>query len=244
MTTLRSAVEQVLAAQTASGKPRAAILAGHNGSGKSTMWYSLLAPIFRMPLINADRMMLSILPEVSAGDHLPSWASELRDNDQSWMQVAQKGVESFVTQAMVRRVPFAMETVFSHWVEHPDGRTESKVDLITQLQDAGYFVTLLFVGLADRQLSIGRVSTRVNRGGHNVDVQKLIDRFPRTQKAIAHALDIADASILTDNSRSYDDAFTVCCLQISGQKILDIRDGATPVPSAILNWLNIVSPRA
>lgn len=39
--------------------------AGHNGSGKSTMWNLHLADRFQIPLINADRMMMSILPEVT-----------------------------------------------------------------------------------------------------------------------------------------------------------------------------------
>jgi predicted ABC-type ATPase len=40
---------------------------------------------------------------------------------------------------------------------------------------------------------IGRVVTRIAEGGHAVDVDKLLDRFPRTQKAIAAASSVADA---------------------------------------------------
>ena len=39
------------------------VLFGHNGSGKSTMWYEHIVDNIQIPLINADRMMLSILPE-------------------------------------------------------------------------------------------------------------------------------------------------------------------------------------
>jgi predicted ABC-type ATPase len=77
------------------------------------------------------------------------------------MAVAQKGVEAFVAQAMARGVPFAMGTVFSHWRELKGGKVESKIDLIRQMQDAGYFVLLFFVGLSNAQLSIARFSTRV-----------------------------------------------------------------------------------
>lgn len=98
------------------------------------------------------------------------------------MQVAQKGVEAFVAQAMTRKVPFAMETVFSHWIEHPGGRIESKIELIEQMQQAGYFVILFFVGLSNSQLSIARVSTRVQQGGHAVDADKLVKRFPRLKR--------------------------------------------------------------
>ena len=190
---LADAVSDVLKAQADSGKPLAIVLAGHNGSGKSTLWYERLAPTIRIPLINADRMMMSILPEVGSGKKLPRWASELRDSDTSWMKVAQKGVEAFVAQAMARKVPFAMETVFSYWEERPDGTIASKVDLIRQMQAAGYFVVLFFVGLSSVQLSMARVSTRVQQGGHTVDPDALLRRFPRTQRAIREAASVADA---------------------------------------------------
>jgi predicted ABC-type ATPase len=209
MTTLVGAVEQVLSVPIRSGKPLAIVVAGHNGSGKSTMWNERLAPLIRIPLVNADRMMMSILPEPPAGNPLPTWAAALRDGDERWMRVAQKGVEAFVIQAMGQNVPFAMETVFSHWRERADGRVESKIDRIRDMQSAGYFVLLLFVGLSDAQLSVGRVLTRVSLGGHAVESGRLIDRFPRTQKAIAAALGVADAAILTDNSREPALAFTV-----------------------------------
>ena len=63
MTLMEEAVQTVLLSQEQSGKPLAVILAGHNGSGKSTLWNGRLSDIIRIPLVNADRMMMSILPE-------------------------------------------------------------------------------------------------------------------------------------------------------------------------------------
>lgn len=242
-TTLAASVAQVGFEQRRSKKPLAVILAGHNGSGKSTMWLKHLSPAFQIPLVNADRMMLSVLPEPDGGNMLPPWAQTLRDTDENWMKVAQKGVESFVAQAMFRCVPFAMETVFSHWHVNPDGSIESKIDLIRQMQTAGYFVLLFFVGLSNVQLSIARVSTRVAKGGHAVEINRLMERFPRTQNAIRLASDVADAAIFTDNSRAESSAFTVCRVQIRERKIYDIRiDGNSRPPRAITEWLDVVSP--
>jgi predicted ABC-type ATPase len=156
LNTLDVAIDTIIAAQRKSGKPLAVILAGHNGSGKSTMWYGRLADTLKIPLVNADRMMISILPE-----RMPHWARQLRDTDTSWMQVAQKGVEAFVALAAQASVPFAMETVFSHWRKKSDGTFESKIDKLLELQAAGYFVLLLFVGLANASLSIGRDLRRI-----------------------------------------------------------------------------------
>jgi len=242
LTALSEAVDQVLKAQRATKKPLAIVLAGHNGSGKSTMWRRILADRLQMPLVNADRLMLSILPEAAADGALPAWATDLRDTDQGWMRVAQLGVQAFVGHAMAEKVPFAMETVFSHWIVDDDGTVHSKIDMIRDMQAAGYFVLILFVGLANADLSVLRVQTRVAENGHDVPLDKLIARFPRTQFAIREAVGVADAAILTDNSRTSKEAFTVSRVQIGTNEIFDVRsDGA--VPPMISEWLDIVSPK-
>lgn len=238
-TQLQNAVDEIIDRQKASGKPLAIVLAGHNGSGKSTMWYRHLADKLKAPLINADRMMLSILPEVKEGESLPVWATKLRDKNDAWMGVAQKGVESFVAQAMAHGVPFATETVFSYWEDRGDGTFASKIDTILKLQSNGYFVLLFFVGLGNVNLSMARVASRKADGGHDVDRKKLKDRFPRTQKAIHYALPVADAAILADNSLSPKEAFTPVWVQLGANVIFDIRT-AGEVPAVTVEWMDAV----
>ena len=69
MTPAIEAIRQVRETQEKRKKPLAIILAGHNGSGKSTFWRRNLADELRMPLVNADRMMLAILPEQVSRPH-------------------------------------------------------------------------------------------------------------------------------------------------------------------------------
>lgn len=240
MTELTRAVDQVVGAQKDSGKPLGIILAGHNGSGKSTMWRDHLSPRLQIPLVNADRMMMSVLPDVPLA-RLPDWARSLRDDNIDWMKVAQKGVEAFVAQAMIRQVPFAMETVFSDWHEREDGTVRSKIELIKQMQKAGYFVLLCFVGLSNAALSAGRVITRMAEGGHAVLFDRLAARFPRTQKAISIAREVADAAILVDNSLEPKRAFSICRIQLRSELVYDVRREGRVDP-AILEWLDIVSP--
>ena len=244
MTRLKDAVDQILEAQKRTKKPLAIIVAGHNGSGKSTMWRKVLSDKLRIPLLKADRMMLSILPEPDSSGALVEWAQQLRDTDLGWMQVAQAGVTAFAVQAMQAQVPFALETVFSHWVVQEDGTILSKLDTIRDLQKAGYFVILIFVGLRDAGLSVLRVQGRVSEHGHDVPRDRLKTRFPRTQLAISEAIKIADASILTDNSRDEKQAFTVCRVQVGSKAVFDIRQDAGSVPAVISEWLNKVSPVA
>lgn len=118
MTKLLEAVEQVRQAQTKTKKPLAIIVAGHNGSGKSTMWRRDLSGVLQMPLINADRLALSIYPEPDSEGFLPDWAAAMRDGDPAWLRVTQQGVTqqgvtSFIGHAMTAKVPFAMETMRS-----------------------------------------------------------------------------------------------------------------------------------
>jgi len=120
-----------------------------------------------------------------------------------------RGVRAFVSLIMERRIPFAFETVFSHWKVLPSGRIESRADDIAALQSAGYFVVLLFVGLATAELSILRVETRKQLGGHGVPVNKLRSRFPRTQRAVGYAAPLADMTLMFDNSRSLKKAFAL-----------------------------------
>jgi predicted ABC-type ATPase len=240
---LSAAVDLILTAQRETEKPLAIILAGHNGSGKSTMWRKVLADRLQLPLINADRMMLSILPEANSDGAIPDWAKALRDTHQGWMTVGQQGVLAFICYAMAQKVPFAMETVFSDWRVDDDGTVHSKIELIRDMQAAGYFVLLLFVGLANADLSILRVQTRVAEHGHDVELDKLVRRFPRTQRAIREAIAVADAAILTDNSRTPREAFTVSRVQIGADAAYDLRDEHA-APAMIVEWLNIISPPA
>lgn len=244
MRRLNEGIDQILQAQRKTKKPLAIVLAGHNGSGKSTMWRKVLSDRLQIPLINADRMMLSILPETGSDGALVPWAQSLRDTDQSWMKVAQDGVQAFVGHAMQSKVPFAMETVFSYWEELPDGAVHSKLDLIRDMQAAGYFVLLLFVGLANVELSILRVQTRVAEHGHDVETERLVRRFPKTQRAIGAASTIADASVFVDNSREERLAFTVCRVQVGEHCLYDLRQMGHSVPSAIAQWIDVVSPQA
>lgn len=210
--------------QRGQAKPIAFILAGHNGSGKSTLWNERLAPFLQRPLINADRLITSILPAPDSSGHLVTWAAKLRDDDERWQRLAQDGVASFLGLVTDQKMSFGYETVFSHWKELADGQVESKVDLIKNLQKEGYYVVLLFVGLVSAQLSIGRVDTRKRQGGHTVEVDKLLSRFPRTQKAVGHAAGIADMTIMFDNSATPDKAFRLVRVQHKKRVRYDCRD--------------------
>jgi predicted ABC-type ATPase len=228
----------------ADARPLAFVVAGHNGSGKSTLWYERMAPVLQRPLINADRLIMSILPAPEDGGHLVSWAARMRDEDERWQKLAQAGVVAFQRLVTEQKMSFALETVFSYWQPQPDGTVKSKIDVIENLRKDGYFVVLLFVGLANVEISIARVRQRKERGGHDVEKSKLRDRFPRTQQAIGQAALVADMTIMFDNSLTADKAFQVTRVQRKKDVLFDCRDTTYDVPHdlrvASTPWLDQV----
>ena len=103
------------------------------------------------------------------------------------------------------------------------------------------------MGLANADLSELRVSTRKSQGGHDVPTTKLRSRFPRTQKAIGEASKVADLTLMFDNSRTLDEAFTLVRAQRKTLVLYDCRDGnyrQDPGLTRIASlWLDKVAPR-
>ncbi|MBM4244665.1 MAG: hypothetical protein FJ148_12720 [Deltaproteobacteria bacterium] len=152
------------------------VLAGSNGSGKSTFFDLYLRPRgFRF--VNADLIAAGI----AGGDPatLAYRAAELADIERRAL--------------IARGDTFVMETVFSD----PHG---AKLGLLRDAQDAGYHVAFLFIGIDGPELSSARVAQRVALGGHDVPDEKIIARFPRTLANAIAALRIADAGWLFDNA--------------------------------------------
>lgn len=239
-------LQSLLHVAAAEDEPTAIVLAGHNGSGKSTLWYDRLADSLQMPLVNADRLTLSLLPIADEEQKLKPWAARLRDEDERWQRLSQEGVQLFMGLIMDQGMSFAFETVFSHFDKQPDGTIRSKTDTIVTLQDYGYFVILLFVGLANPELSILRVATRRSQGGHDVPEAKLRSRFPRTQQAIKMASTVADVTLMFDNSRSEKEAFSLVRAQRKQTVPYDCRDAQFKQDAELVEvadlWLSKVAP--
>ncbi|WP_199236434.1 hypothetical protein [Ramlibacter sp. WS9] len=137
--------------------------------------------------------------------------------------------------------------MFSHWRELADGSFESKASDIRAMQASGYYVVLLFVGLVSEEISVARVRYRRDvMQGHGVPLDKLYDRFPRTQAAIAHAAPLADMTIMFDNSRGVDKAFALVRAQTRKKVLFDARDTGYEVEEELRTvstvWLNNVAP--
>jgi predicted ABC-type ATPase len=157
-----------------SGKKQLWVLAGGNGTGKSTFFDHYLSK-YGIKFVNADliaRTMDKDHPE-RLSYQAATLATEMREN-----MIAQG--ESF-----------CFETVFSH---------ESKIDFIAVAKAHGYTVILVYIHLTDPSLNEARVYQRTLVGGHDVPAEKIHSRIPRTMKNIKTALPLVDEAWILDNS--------------------------------------------
>lgn len=166
------------------------ILAGGNGSGKSTFYRLFLAPR-GLPFVNADLIAKQLFP------HAPE------EHSYSAAKLAEQQRNLLLEDG----ASFCYETVFSH---------ASKIDFLGQAKARGYEIILVFIHLNNTELNQARISQRVSEGGHNVPDDKVISRIPRTLDNIRAAIDLCDQVWLLDNS-SIDHPFQQVATANNGQ---------------------------
>ena len=158
------------------------MLAGGNGTGKSTFYRRFLQPR-GVPFVNADLI-----------------ARQLdREHPDEASYDAAILAERLRSSLLEQGKSFCFETVFSH---------PSKIDFLAQARARRYQIILIYIHLFDSQLNQARVAQRVAEGGHGVPPAKIISRISRTLKYVRDALPLADIVRLYDNSY-FDQPFQV-----------------------------------
>jgi predicted ABC-type ATPase len=156
------------------------ILAGANGSGKSTFFDHQLKK-YNLSFINADLIAKKISGK-GAGKVTNTVS-----------KVAQQEALQTCHQKLDRAESFCYETVFSHI---------SKIEIIEKAKRLGYEINLVFIHLNLAMLNKARVIQRVHLGGHTVPEDKIESRIPRTLKNIKLAIRLCDNVQMLDNSSS------------------------------------------
>lgn len=75
-----------------------------------------------------------------------------------------------------------------------------KLDEIVKAKEKGYKIYLYFVCTDDFSINISRVKNRVNKGGHNVTLDKIKSRYINSLKNLSSAILLSDRVFLFDNS--------------------------------------------
>jgi predicted ABC-type ATPase len=101
-------------------------------------------------------------------------------------------IASFVRHLLIaQNKSFSFETVMSH---------TSKIDEIINVVALGYHAYLYFVCIDSPDVNVSRVKNRVEKGGHEVLENKIIDRYYRTLSNLHLALPHCYRAYLFDNS--------------------------------------------
>ena len=160
-------------------RPTLHVLAGPNGAGKTTLYETVLKD--RLPgveFVNADLLAWAEFGHPAATLAESQRGQQLADDRRSALMAQGK---SLVT-----------ESTFSH---------PSKLDLLQEAREKGYELRVYHVNVRSPEVSVLRVQSRVESGGHPVPEDKIRERYVRNQALIREAVRIADRAFVFDNSK-------------------------------------------
>ena len=159
-------------------RPRLIVVAGPNGSGKTSVTEQLLRHVWMDGCVYVN-------PDNIARDEFGDW------NSPEAVLAAARKAETLREQCLAEKKSLAFETVLSA----PD-----KIDFLRRAKTAGFFIRLLFVGTDDPTVNAKRIAQRVMEGGHDVPIAKIISRYDRSIANCVRAARIADRTYLYDNT--------------------------------------------
>lgn len=159
-------------------RPVLIVIAGPNGSGKTT----ITSKILRHEWLEDA---LYINPDQVAQEQFGDWNSP-----EAVMQAAQY-CEQQREQCLAQRHSLIFETVLS---------SEGKVDFIRRVHEAGYFIRIFFVATSHPTINASRIAQRVLEGGHDVPIPKIISRYQKSILNCKRVAAIADRVYVYDNS--------------------------------------------
>ncbi|WP_044081094.1 zeta toxin family protein [Prevotella scopos] len=165
-------------------RPVLIVIAGPNGSGKTTITSRILHHEW---MENA----IYINPDIIAQEKFGDW------NSHEAIMKAVDYSERLREECLEKKQSIIFETVLS---------VESKIDYIKRAKDAGFFIRLFFVSTSSPTINASRIAKRVLEGGHDVPITKIISRYNRSIINCAIASKIADRAYVYDNSITNEDA--------------------------------------
>ncbi len=159
-------------------KPKLIIIAGPNGSGKTSVTFKLLQHdwIEGCQYINPDDIAKDMFGDWNSPTAVINAANYAADRR---------------NECIANRRDLIFETVLSA----PD-----KLDFIKKAIAAEYFVRLFFVGTDSPAINASRIANRVMQGGHDVPISKIISRYTKSIINCSIAISLVDRAYIYDNS--------------------------------------------
>ena len=159
-------------------KPTLCVVAGPNGSGKTTTTIQLLNNEW-----TADSMYIN--PDNIALEMFGDWNSH-----EAVMKAAEHATK-LRYDCLEQRRDFVFETVFS---------SVEKLEFLQKAREAGVFIRLFYVCTSNPSINIARITQRYLNGGHEVPISKVISRYYKSLFNAAKAISFVDRAYVYDNS--------------------------------------------
>jgi predicted ABC-type ATPase len=197
-----------------SKRPELIVMAGPNGSGKTSVTEQLLRHAW-------TENCLYINPDQIAQDEFGGWNSA-----DAFLRAAKKAQE-LREDCLRDGRSLVFETVFSR----PD-----KLDFLRRAQGKGYFVRFFFVCTDDPIINLRRIARRVREGGHDVPRDKTISRYGRSIVNCVEAICFVDRAYCYDNSVENDDPLLLFRAEegkLKRQYVNPLNEWAVPVLAAL-----------
>ena len=161
-----------------SHKPILIVIAGPNGSGKTTITSKIIQHEWMEDSIYIN-------PDNIAKDIFGDWNSQ-----QEVLKAAQ-----YATALREKCLAENKSMIFESVLSAPD-----KVDFIRRAKEAGFFIRIFFVSTESPTINASRIAQRVMEGGHDVPITKIISRYLKSIINCKLASKIADRIYVYDNS--------------------------------------------
>ena len=160
-------------------KPTLCVIAGPNGSGKTTTTERLLANEW-----GADSEYIN--PDNIAKEEFGDW------NDADAVLKAAIRATEMRYQCLSEKRNFVFETVFS---------SEEKLEFLKKASEAGFFIRLFFVCTESPEINVARIAKRYMNGGHEVPISKVVSRYFKSLELAKEAIKFVDRAYIYDNSK-------------------------------------------
>jgi predicted ABC-type ATPase len=159
-------------------KPTLCVVAGPNGSGKTTTTIQLIQDEWAVD-------SLYINPDNIAQEQFGDWNSP-----EAVLKAAQQATQ-LRYDCLKKKRDFVFETVFS---------SQEKLDFLHKAKEYGFFVRLFYVCTSDPAINVARITQRYLNGGHEVPISKIISRYYKSLVNAEEAISFVDRAYIYDNS--------------------------------------------
>ena len=165
-------------------KPELIVIAGPNGSGKTSVTQKFLHHEWAEGTIYIN-------PDEVAKEKFGDWNSK-----EAVLNAANYCTE-WREQCLKDGTSFVFETVFS---------AVDKIEFIIRAKQAGFFIRLFFIATNNPAINASRIAHRVMKGGHDVPITKIISRYYKSIENCRIVASIVDRLYVYDNSVDNEDA--------------------------------------